>query len=429
VRSVPTYRGLKPPPGVRINPGHPLARDLRGFWLLNDLGQVVAEYVRGYPSVLKTGNALAWSPTQRGLGVLLDASNPIRTNPGASDAADAFTQPTYPLTIAGCCRPDSTAVVNCLYATQANGAGSNYVGARLTIESGGTIASLVGNNTGIGSSNRRSKTSTATVPGANKLTTIGASIRSNTDISLYVDGKDAAGSTSGTGGGLAYNATNAGAVGAIANNAPGFTGAVVWVGLWARSLSAEEHMQLLIDPFAMFTTSRAISPFFPIVTLPFIASATSVFAPTVTPSGAVSVAVPFIASATSVFAPTIESEAIDAPFIAATTTVYAPTVVPSGAATVALPFIAPSTTVYPPTLVHLDTTPPQLKLIGAYRSKVTLVYDEALDPATPDISEFAVTVNGLSNTVTAVSVAGSTVTIALTTPIVAGDRVKVSYSG
>jgi hypothetical protein len=166
------------------------------------------------------------------------------------------------------------------------------------------------------------------------------------------------------------------------------------------------------------------------ITVPFIASGTSVFAPTLSPSSAVELDVPFIASGTTVHAPTVQGAGeLDLPFITAATSVYAPTLSPSGAVALAVPFIAPTTTVWPPALVRIDTVPPKLKLVGAYRSKVTLVYDEALDPATPMTTEFAVEVNGVSNTVAGVSVAGSTVTIELSTPIAVGDRVTVSYTG
>lgn len=255
------YRGaVKPPSGAQLDVNHPLARDLRGFWLLDDSGQKAFEYVRGYPSLLNAGSALGWSPTPRGVGVLMDATNPIRTNPGAAEAVDAFTQPSLPISIVGCCRPDSLSTARCLYATQAFTSPARYAGARINIEADSTVSVLIGNNTGGTSSNRRSKVSSLTVPGVGKLTTIGTSLRGNTDMSIYIDGKDAGGTTSGTGAGLAYNSTNAGQIGAIVLNATGFSGVIVWVGLWARSLSPEEHLQLAVDPFCMFGATAIYLP-------------------------------------------------------------------------------------------------------------------------------------------------------------------------
>lgn len=166
------------------------------------------------------------------------------------------------------------------------------------------------------------------------------------------------------------------------------------------------------------------------VSLPFISAATTVYSPSLAPSGAVELDLPFIPAATSVFAPDLTAPGeIDTPFIASATVVFSPALAASGATPVNLPFVSAATQVFSPVLVRVDTIPPKLKLIGATGDKLTLVYDEAIDPASGDSSDFTVTVNGSTDTVTGMTIAGSTVTLTVSTPISAGDTVKVTYVG
>jgi hypothetical protein len=74
---------------------------------------------------------------------------------------------------------------------------------------------------------------------------------------------------------------------------------------------------------------------------PFIASATSLFAPYILPGAPISV--PFISSTTALFTPTISEHLEPAPFIAAVTTLYTPSV---RRASIPVPFLEPATQVF-----------------------------------------------------------------------------------
>lgn len=96
------------------------------------------------------------------------------------------------------------------------------------------------------------------------------------------------------------------------------------------SVSAANHAPVGLyvpDAGAGFSTENTVVP---TIAVPFISSATSVFAPTLAASGAVPLTVPFIAATTTVYAPTIQSNSIDLPFIAATTAAYPPRLVGLG---------------------------------------------------------------------------------------------------
>ncbi|WP_434082435.1 SwmB domain-containing protein [Comamonas antarctica] len=78
-----------------------------------------------------------------------------------------------------------------------------------------------------------------------------------------------------------------------------------------------------------------------------------------------------------------------------------------------------------------DTTPPQFvsAATGADGSTLVLNYNEALDAANaPSAGSFVVSVNGTPVTVTSAAVAGSTVVLALATPVANGAAVTVAYS-
>ena len=76
-----------------------------------------------------------------------------------------------------------------------------------------------------------------------------------------------------------------------------------------------------------------------------------------------------------------------------------------------------------------ETTPPELSSAGVDGAGLTLTFNEALDTGeTPDKSAFAVTVEGSSRGVDAVSVSDSEVSLTLVTAVSAGDVVTVDYT-
>ena len=76
-----------------------------------------------------------------------------------------------------------------------------------------------------------------------------------------------------------------------------------------------------------------------------------------------------------------------------------------------------------------DTTPPSLLSAAVDGTTLALTFDETLDSAnTPDESAFAVTVQGDSRGVDAVTVSGSVVTLTLVTAVSPSDAVTVHYT-
>ena len=79
-----------------------------------------------------------------------------------------------------------------------------------------------------------------------------------------------------------------------------------------------------------------------------------------------------------------------------------------------------------------DTTAPVIQSVSAQAGAVVLTYNEALDAVNvPVPGDFAVTVNGVPNVVTGVAVGGvggTKIILTLTTPVVTGDTVNVTYT-
>ncbi|MFS0725864.1 Ig-like domain-containing protein [Paenibacillus sp. 1P07SE] len=78
----------------------------------------------------------------------------------------------------------------------------------------------------------------------------------------------------------------------------------------------------------------------------------------------------------------------------------------------------------------LDTTPPVLQHISAAGTRVTLVYNEALNPgAVPTAANYTVLADGTARTVSSVEINGSQVFLNLSTSLTSGQLVQVSYLG
>ena len=76
-----------------------------------------------------------------------------------------------------------------------------------------------------------------------------------------------------------------------------------------------------------------------------------------------------------------------------------------------------------------DTTPPALFSATADNSSLVLAYDEQLDPnSVPASGDFSIGTDGDAQSVTAVGVSGTDVTLTLSPGVVSGDAVTVSYT-
>lgn len=79
--------------------------------------------------------------------------------------------------------------------------------------------------------------------------------------------------------------------------------------------------------------------------------------------------------------------------------------------------------------IGADTTPPNVSRIEAVGNTLRLIYNEELNTGIwPSVGSFYVTVNGAPRTVTATQVVGDTVLLTLSSGVVNGQAVKVSYT-
>lgn len=76
----------------------------------------------------------------------------------------------------------------------------------------------------------------------------------------------------------------------------------------------------------------------------------------------------------------------------------------------------------------IDTTAPVVVSRVVNGATLTITYDDTLDPAyVPAISAYTVLVNSVARTVTNVTVSGATIVLTLSTPVLTGQTVTLSY--
>lgn len=119
----------------------------------------------------------------------------------------------------------------------------SYTGFWFQINNTGTIGTNYGDNTGVSSGNRRSKHSSGTISAGSWHHVVGV-IRAATDMDIYIDGVDAGGTYSGTGGAM-VNTTKTGLIGDI-GGVLRFNGLIDETRVYNRSLSAFEVQQLYL---------------------------------------------------------------------------------------------------------------------------------------------------------------------------------------
>lgn len=140
-------------------------------------------------------------------------------------------------------------------------------------------------------------------------------------------------------------------------NAPGQPAAIeaATIAQAAAGASGTTTATLNTNTFGGLAATLALAPeAAPPLNVPFISSATTVYAPTLSGSGSAALTVPNIASTTTLFTQSA-AYAVPASFIAATGAVYAPTLVVSGTATVTAPNIPATTVVYTPVAAPFGT--------------------------------------------------------------------------
>jgi len=138
-------------------------------------------------------------------GVILGAGGKIGngvTFDGSDDHIDCGTgvDLTLPFTISAWVNINSFATGNVVVKTKINA--TSYYGAWFSVGTGQTIGINYGDGTGEGSGDRRSRNSESTLSGTGVWHHIAGTVTGSTNMALYIDGMEAGGTYSGTGGSL-----------------------------------------------------------------------------------------------------------------------------------------------------------------------------------------------------------------------------------
>lgn len=183
--------------------------------------------------------ATDWVPSPNGWALDFDGTDDWVSIPHSDTV-----KPPLPITIVALVK------LNSLLATTASIFQSNdsaaYRGVGLWLTGAEQLFANYGDGGGTGSGDRRSKVGT-TILGVGSWYHLASVIRGAADFSLYVNGKDDAGTHSGTGTDMVYDST----VGSIGRFTPASTFSPISVGavmLYNRALSASEIAELYEDP-------------------------------------------------------------------------------------------------------------------------------------------------------------------------------------
>lgn len=173
--------------------------NLLGYWRLDETVNTTAQDSSGNGyngAVVGTNFAVSGVPAMVNNGLNLD---------GVDDSVDLGTQaalkPSLPATYAAWVYLSSNSIIGTLFA---NDSQNVYSGLWVQISATLVVAQM-GDNTGVGAGGRRTKASTSLITQAGWYH-IAVVWRGITDMSIYINGVDAAGTYSGSGSGLVYTA-------------------------------------------------------------------------------------------------------------------------------------------------------------------------------------------------------------------------------
>lgn len=228
---------LKPPPYAQINRAHPLAQQLRGFWLASDTSNYFWDAVTGLPSTgLGTDPVIVPSAYGNGLS--------SATNLGWQLPLTRFIKDMYllPCSVFALAKPNSTA--NCsIFSTCISN----------STERGVTLFNNSGSTLGLGALYGGFKFTWGNQDWANAAsfaTPVGFTAFTTSSCRIYLNGigKSPSAVASGSGGDEITESP-------VIGQGGGFTSSgstILCVAMWARALSDAEHMQLAQQPFCMF---------------------------------------------------------------------------------------------------------------------------------------------------------------------------------
>lgn len=241
-----TFWRSKPPPGVRIDPDHPLALGLLLCWAFNEAGGYPQDAVGRLSNVALNAGAAAAAPVwvgRDGGGVDLAATPYLKTSTG-----DVLTGRPFAGDISIVVRALTTTTNNQAIVNKQTTSGATNTTFDFQIRAGGALT-LVRSSSGFRDHLGVSVT-------ANVIQTWGVSASGQMEVipSFYVNGVGGVGSLgsgSGTGPPNAVDRDIDVGFRSITTSLA-FGGSIFFVAIWSRLLSAQEHAAMAANPYRLF---------------------------------------------------------------------------------------------------------------------------------------------------------------------------------
>jgi hypothetical protein len=240
-----TFWRSKPPPGVRIDPSHPLAQGLALCYALNEGAGYPSDCAGRLNQVALNNSSInaapAWS-ARDGVGMSFPSSSYLRTNTGNALADAPFNGDLSLVVRALSTTASAQDVVN-----KMSSAGATLTVFDLQIRSTGALT-LVRSNSGF-------RDHVGPVITANAIQTWGVSSHRliETLPTFYLNGVGSI-ATLGSGSGTGQPASNTADI-HVARRLTStltFAGTIWFIGIWSRLLSAQEHAEMAANPYQIF---------------------------------------------------------------------------------------------------------------------------------------------------------------------------------
>ena len=223
---------------------------LVGYWSFNEGTSTIAHDYSGHGNngTLEGSTLPQWVPGKFGDALSFDGSTSY-VDLGNNSAIKV----PLPITVSAWVKLSNLATYYNVLAT--DGGPNLYAGVNMLVDTGGAIEIDYGDDGSGNSGNRRTINSTATIT-ANQWYHIVGVIRGPTDMSIYIDGVDAGGSYSGSGGALAYT-SNSGEINGDYWENTFLPGDIDEVRIYDRALTATEVAGLYQSGLAKINSSQS----------------------------------------------------------------------------------------------------------------------------------------------------------------------------
>jgi len=238
--------------GCSLNSSHPLARSLIGGWIFKE---GAGRRVRGLlNSDITVNSQNGWIRRRDKVW------NPGTTLQATVDNIGLY-QINLPLAGLVMINLTSLAVIRPLHSND-NSTGSE-TGLKVFINTNGTIEVRIGDGGVTGTAHKRTKKSSSAVV-INTIYQIGWSVRSTTDMDIYINGIDAGGSYADSGGAIAYLGGTVSFANGVDGSTSRFLNGDIYFGyLWNRNVLPSEFLSLSKNPY-QFIRPRIKNHIYPV---------------------------------------------------------------------------------------------------------------------------------------------------------------------